>query len=554
MLVELNVDNVAIIQKAQLALGPGFSVLTGETGAGKSLFIDAVQLVLGARAGNEIVRTGAESAIVDAVFDLSGHPLLLKRVEEMGFATEDGRLFIQRQVGATGKSQARVGGKSCPVASLKQLGVMLVDLHGQHDTLALLDADNHLGFIDEALGDGIEAQLVTVKDLFEKWSFAKQELSNLQKQVRDRAQRIDLISFQLKEIQEVDPKVGELDSLMSELTRLQNWERLQSGVEEALKHLNEEDGSVLDRLATSLAGLTDVQKLVPSLAEPLHALVEAQVSLKHAVFLLGGYGSNLDGDPERLEEIAARVDQLKRILKKYAVDEEGLIGYAQELSEEFDQLGDFDYRLEQAEQKVNMLQATLETEFESLSQLRRALAPGLTESLRQHLVDMLIPNARLEVQWSKVEATERGFDHAEILFSANPGEELRPLRKIASGGELSRLMLAIKAVLADKGLIPTLIFDEVDTGLSGRAAAAIGRKLRELATRYQVLAITHLPQIAAKGSTHYRIEKQTLGDRVWTTIRELEMTERKEEVARLLAGEEVTDAAIHNAEQLLDAS
>lgn len=551
MIVELTVENLAIIERCQMALGPGFTVLTGETGAGKSLLIDALELALGERADAELVRTGAGRASVNVVLDLSTQETARAKCLELGIALEENLLYIQREVYAEGRSQCRVAGKSIPVSALRQLGQFLVDLHGQHDHQSLLDPVRHISYLDAWIGKPAHRLLEEVACTFGEAEDARRRLQSLRAGMRDREHRLDLLRFQVNEIEAVKPQPTEMPELEIQLSRLKHNEKLAEAAFGALESLGERESCAIDLLASSVKALEDCLRFDSSLEERLAPLREALFQAEEGVHGLRSYSEALEADPARLDEVATRIDVLKRLRRKYGESEEAIVLYLEKARAELALLEDSeasedDLRIaaQQAEEKLN--RQSLE-----LSDLRKERAVEFGELVQTQLRDLAMDRALFNVDFKQKPADAFGCDLVEFYFSANAGEQPRPLSKIASGGEISRVMLAIKTALAGRAGVPTLIFDEVDTGLGGRAAATVARKLEELATHYQILVISHLPQLASRATSHFRIEKVEAKGRVTTEVRLLSPNDRVEEVARMLAGELVTENALANAREML---
>lgn len=551
MIVELTVENLAIIEKAQVSLGPGFTVLTGETGAGKSLLVDALELALGERADTELVRTGAFRAGVSVVLDLSSQPALLAQLTYDGVALEDSSLFIQREVFAEGRSQCRIGGKLTPVSILKQIGTLLVDLHGQHAHQSLLDADRHIGYLDAWIGPPTTALQGQIRQAYGVAEEAKRRLSALQASMRDREHRLDLLRFQVKEIETVAPQPGEVEELEAQLVRLRNVERLASVSFGALEALQEKEGCAIDAIGTAVKALDTCTRFDAELEAVLEPLRSALYALEEGTHGLRAYSDALEADPAVLEQVAERIDALKRLRRKYGEDEAQVLEFLERAREELASLEDSEWSEAALAHAVQEAEGRLIELCSNLSLMRRERAGEFAELVERELRDLAMERAIFEVRVATKPPSADGADRVEFFFSANAGEPPRPLGKIASGGEMSRVMLAIKTALAGKAGVPTLIFDEVDAGLGGKAAAVLGKKLEELAQHYQVVAISHLPQIASRAVTHYRIEKGESGGRVTTNVRLLKPDERVEELARMLAGEHVTESARQNARDML---
>ncbi len=554
MIVELTVENVAIIERAQISVGPGFTVLTGETGAGKSLLVDAIELALGERADSDLVRAGCSRAVVSAVFDLSGSADLRQHCVDLGLNLEDQSLYVQREVFAEGRSQCRVGGRMAPVSALKSLGQLLVDLHGQHDHQSLLHADRHLGFLDGWIGEPASRQKAVVATRYAEWHHQQSRLAALRKGLRDREQRLDLLRFQIDEIESVDPQLGEMDELEGLLSRLTHRQKLVTAATESLVRLNDDESCAVDRLAASVRDLEHVERYDADLNSTLDPLRTALFTLEEAVRELRSYVDRLELDENQLELTAERIDKLRRLRRKYGEDERTVLAHLQDAREELDLLSEAEANEQELEASVKAAWANLELAATELTRMRTEKATEFSAHVQAQLRDLAMEKANFSVNLTPRTVDADGGDAVEFYFSANVGEPSRPLAKIASGGEISRVMLAIKTALAGRVGVPTLIFDEVDAGLSGRAAAVVANKLNELAAHYQVLAISHLPQIASRATAHFRIEKAEDRGRVSTVVRRLTHEERVEEIARMLAGEEVSESALANARELLSRS
>lgn len=552
MIVEIAVENLAIIESTQLALGPGFTVLTGETGAGKSLLVDAIELALGERADADLVRSGAPRALVSVVIDLSDRPELRAKCQELGIPLEENLLYIQREVFAEGRSQCRVSGKLMPVSGLKQLGQVLVDLHGQHDHQSLLHPEKHLGFFDDWIGEPALSLLSEVAKGYSRTEALRRKLAAIRSGMREREQRLDLLTYQTNEIESVDPQPGEFAHLETQLSRLKNAARLSEAAAGSLASLSGEENCAEDRLGQVVRTLEESAKLDRSLEPVLDPLRSALFSLQDGVRELRRYADEIEADPAALEETAARMDSLKRLFRKYGDDEEAVRQFAERAREELAILSDVEQseadavaQLEQSEHELMALAA-------KLSELRRERSGDFAALVEAQLRELAMEKAAFEVSMRDKEIDSTGADQIEFFFSANAGEPPRPLAKIASGGEISRLMLAIKTAMAGRGQVPTLIFDEVDAGLGGRAAAVVASKLEQLAEHYQVLVISHLPQIASRASSHYRIEKVEERGRVRTQVVPLSGDERVEEIGRMLSGHQVSEVTKEAAREMLD--
>ncbi|MDR3687730.1 MAG: DNA repair protein RecN, partial [Fimbriimonas sp.] len=519
MIVELTVENLAIIERAHITLGPGFTVLTGETGAGKSLLVDALELALGERADAELVRAGAPRASVNVVLDLSDATVAREKCTELGFAIEDNLLYIQREVFAEGRSQCRVGGKMVPVSALKQLGQHLVDLHGQHDHQSLLDGSHHIDYLDSWIGSPAFELLVQVLEKHEAAEQARRKLQSLRAGMRDREHRLDLLRFQINEIEATDPRPGEMAELEAQISRLKYAERLSTASFGALESISDREGCATDLLGAAVKSLDDALKYDTTLEAVVAPFREALYQIEEGLHGLREYAENLDADPGRLEEVAGRIDALKRLRRKYGEDESAIVEFLDNARSELATLEDSEASEDSLRAAVSRAEEELSEVAGRLSELRQSRAAEFSALVQNQLRDLAMDRALFHVDFKTKPTDPTGADLIEFFFSANAGEPPRPLSKIASGGEISRVMLAIKTALAGRAGVPTLIFDEVDTGLGGRAAATVARKLEELATHYQIVVISHLPQLASRASIHYRIEKTETNGRVVTQVR-----------------------------------
>lgn len=552
MIVELTVENLAIIERAQISLGRGFTALTGETGAGKSLLIDAINLALGERADAELVRTGAAKASVSVVLDLSGEEEALQRCAELGIPLEDGHtLYIQREVAAKGGSQCRLGGKLAPVSTLRQIGQLLVDLHGQHDHQSLMNAESHIGFLDDWIGTPAKEKLAKVAAAAERADEARRRLSQLRAGIRDREQRLDLLRFQINEIESANPQPGETLECETTLNRLRYAEKLATASFTALTSVADQENCAIDLLATAIKQLEGVVRYDESLEAVVSPLRDALIEVEEATHTLRNYNDNLEADPARIDDVQARLDTLKRLRKKYGANEVEILEYLEQSRQQLALLEDSEASEEELSVAAEKAASALHKVASELSELRQKKAIEFATLVQNQLRDLAMERAIFSVDFQTRPADATGLDQVEFHFSANAGEIARPLSKIASGGEISRVMLAIKTALAGRAGVPTLIFDEVDVGLGGRAAATMARKIEELAQHYQVLVISHLPQIASRAATQFRIEKSESKGRVSTQVRQLSSEERVTEIARMLAGEKVTDTALANAREML---
>lgn len=566
MLTELHIESFALIDRLTVNFAPGLNVLTGETGAGKSIIIDAINVLLGERAGVEFVRTGADRAILQAVFDMADAAHLLPALAEAGIEPEEGLVILSREVAREGRNVARINGRTVPVSVVRQVGDLLVDLHGQHEHQSLLREDRHIAFLD-ALGDeAFHAMKAEVADFARTRAGLRRELRALQSDERDRLRAIDLLTYQVEEIDKAAPMPGEEEELTNERSRLANAERLSAaaGAAYALLYEAEEGRSVLDALGEAevqISGLVRVDAELAPLSESLEA---ASVQLTDVARELAAYRDRVQADPDRLTEVDERLNLLHALKRKYGESLDAVLAYAEEKRAELHRLAHHEERVDETTAQLARAEGKLAERALALSARRAALAERLAADVQAELVNLGMPKAVFRVDLRRkpdadglpvgdqtIAVTTQGIDQVAFAISANLGEPPKPLAKIASGGELSRIMLALKAVSARGAGVPTLIFDEIDTGIGGRTAEAVGQKLAQVADTAQVICVTHLAQLAFHADRHFLLEKATEGERTISTMRPLADEEQIAELARLQAGARVTNAVLDHVRQVL---
>ncbi len=552
MITFLRIRNLATIEDLSLALEDGFTILTGETGAGKSIIIDSIRLILGDKASADLVRTGESEAVVEAVFrpgEVSSLP--------SDAPLADGELCLQRGVGRQGSGKAYLGGVLVPVKKLRDCAGGVVDIYGQHDHVFLLDLDNHLDFLD-GFGRTLDLRRETAR-LAQELRARQREILSLEDLQRDAARRLDFLEFQIREIEAAALKPGEEDALLRERHLLKNAEKISVLVGGALDIAYEREDSLTSLLSRLRAMVDELAAFDPSFKDIRDSLEPADISLREAADLLRKYSERQAVSPEALETVEERLSLIEKLKRKYGRDLSDIQSAHRQLLEERDRLSRGRERREELDAEVDGLFSEYGESAGRLSELRKAAARDLEKLIVRELALLGMKKARLEVQVRTVPADrsrldrlkDSGLDEVEFLISPNPGEEVRPLRKIASGGELSRGMLALKSLGRDQDAPRTLIFDEIDSGIGGKTADFIALKLKELAARHQVICITHLPQIASHADHHFRIEKRVEKSRTFTSVEKLDFEERVEEIARLISGRHVTPAALENAREML---
>lgn len=564
MLVQLTIRNLAIIREVQLEFSPHFTALTGETGAGKSIVIDALGLVLGGRASSDLIRSGASRAWVEAIFDpgsLARHSELQSLLEEHGVDCDEEQLILMREVQANGRSVARVNGRAVPATVLAAIGRHLVDIHGQSEHLSLLRADRQLELLDRYAG--LLPLRAKVSQAVRAFRQAKHNFERLCAEERERAHRIDLFRYQLQEIARAQLRAGEDEVLLAERTRLLNAARLARLAEEVVATLDRSDQSPLDSLRWAVMRLEELERLDPSqrgLAEQLREVVYVVQDLVRTV---QAYGEGIEADSGRLAAIEDRLDLLKRLKRKYGASIEEILAYAARAESELQRLESSEEQLEVLKAQVTELAGEVVRLAEELSAQRRSAARLLEQEMNQEMRALQLGQGVFQVLFEERERPEgleeravlcgeTGWDRVDFLIALNPGQEPRSLGRIASGGEMARLMLALKSILSDVDEIPTLVFDEVDVGIGSRSAQVVGERLWQLAQRHQLIVISHLAQIAAFADRHFRIGKEVRGNETETSVQVLEGELRLEELAAMLDGLPVTRESLANARAMLE--
>lgn len=549
MLTCLRIRDLAIIDSLDLELGPGLNVITGETGAGKSILVDALELVLGGKGKAELVRTGAAQAEVEALFDLSDDPALREKLRALEIDC-DGELVIRRVLTPNGRTRAFVNGRMATAQQLTELARGLADISSQHEHHTLVHASTHLAYLDAF------AQLAEKRDkvgaAYQAAKAAHDALREFEARVSDRAQREDLLRYQIREIEEVNPRPGEEAELSERRDRLKHAGTLMQLSGAAADALYERDGSVCETLAQVAEHVAEAAQLDPSLSELAAQLESARTQLEEAARELGRYTRSVHADPETLTELEERLHALAKLKRKYGGTLEAVVQHLARSKAELEALGDHEGTSEKLHADYERALREAAACARELSKRRRAAAAKLAHAISQELASLGMGGARIEVDVSPLEGksgelevdgarlSPQGIDRAEFLIAPNKGEVARPLSKIASGGELSRAMLAIKRVLAGLGPSGMYVFDEVDSGVGGAVAEVIGRKIQDVAQHRQVLCITHLAQIAVFADTHFKVEKALSGERTISTVRKLNKREQEEEIARMLGGIKVT--------------
>lgn len=550
MLSSLYIENIAVIEKSEIRLTKGLNVLTGETGAGKSILIGSINAVLGHRTSKEIIRTGAESALVSAAFTDIGEDVA-QEIKDCGFSVdEDNTVILQREITASGRSTCRINSRPAPVSVLKNIGMKLINIHGQHENYELLSPEQHITYIDN-LG-GLKDELENYREAYAVMKKNKAALSSLKTDAAERERRTDLLRYQIDELEAAALQPGEQEQLNERRAVLINSEKINKSVMNAKACLNgdDENDGVLQSLENAVAQLND--------ASGYYADIEKlAVRMQNLLYELEDCGSELSGmedfecDTAELEDIEQRLDLIYRLGRKYGTTVEEMLEYLADAKKELETLEDYEYNTDKLNKNYEKSLNECKKLAKALSDKRRKISKVFAEQVKKQMTFLDMPGVELVVMQENCELNEFGCDKIEFLISTNPGEPPKPVSKIASGGELSRMMLAIKSVLADKDNIDTLIFDEIDTGISGSAAHKVGLKLRQVSKSRQVICVTHQTQIASLADSHFLIKKNVKDGRTFTDVTLLNYDERKRELARIIGGTQITEITLRHAEEML---
>jgi len=563
MLKYLHIKQFALAEDLSVEFEPGLNILTGETGAGKSILVGAIAAVLGGRVFTEIVRTGADKAIVEAIFDISQLPAVQEFLNARGLPVQD-ELFLRREISVRGATRAFINDSPVTISTLAELGNDLVDIHGQHEHQSLLRRDTHRYFLD-AYGR-LQPILEDLAQKYERVRQVDEQLQALTRKQQELEEKYELYTFQLQEIEAANLVPGELEQLEEERRLLMNSEKLFELAGRLRTIFNGEGVNLLEMIGEVDRGLKELGEFSRELASLYQEFASARIVMEEAARSIEEFQNTLEFDPARLEEIESRINQIRLLQKKYGHSIDDILAYRDRIKAELALRENFAFEIERLEEAFRQaLEAYREAALE-VSRQRRKVAQQMEQQVQQQLELLGMPRTRFQVQiqWQenphglleiggkRYEADALGLDQIEFYISPNPGEDFKPLSKIASGGEISRIMLALKSILAEIDQIPTLIFDEIDVGVSGRIARAVGRSIQQLARSHQIICITHLPQIASHGKTHFVVEKYVDGERTFTRVVRLSDEKRVGEIAKLISGERVTETALASARQLIE--
>ena len=550
MLKYISIENIAVIKKANIEFSNGFSVLTGETGAGKSILIDAINAVLGERTNKELIRNGSDSAAVTAVFEAKDKTV--SQIKELGFSTdEDGLFYLQRTLNSQGRNVCRINGTPVPMATLREVGALLIDIHGQHDNRNLLDPQNHLSYLDKYAKT--EPLIIDYFASFSALRTARRELNDICEKINDAKRMQELYEYQKREIENSSIRIGERAELVEKREIAKNSRDIFTRLETAINYLvGGESSGVSSNLISAGNELANVKQVVKKVGETDVKLLEFGYEIQELENELKSLLNEVDFSEAELETINDRISYIDSVIKKYGGSEESTLEHYENISKALGEIDSADDNISSLEAKIELLEGEVYNKGLKLTNVRKAAAKKFSDELCEVLKFLQMPKVVFDISFTNGKYTKTGCDYVEFLISANPGQPPKPLTKIASGGELSRIMLAIKSVFSDIDDVDTIIFDEIDTGISGIAADKVGEKLRDLSSKRQVICVTHLAQIAAKAYNHFLIEKNTDHDTTETSVKAISGDDRIMEIARIISGGEVTESLYNTSKELLN--
>ena len=562
MLSELSIKNFAIIDKLTISFEKGLTVLSGETGAGKSIIIDAIHLLVGGRGSTEFIRHGETKAEIEGLFQIDDdqHPVIVKALE-FGIEISDGMVVARREISLSGKSVCRVNGKLVTIAILREIGRTLIDIHGQHEHQELMDESLHLPLLDQFGGDTIVRALTEYQNLYKRYDTAVKQLKSLSQNEQQMVHRLDLIQFQFEEIQKAELKLHEDEQLFEERKKINNFEKIHGALQTSYNALNGEQHA-LDWLSVAMNNLEEAASLDESLKNSSEIVSNSYFLLEDAISTIRDQLDSLDFDNERIDFIENRLNEINQLKRKYGHTIEEILEYSATIEEEMEKLQNRETHIVKLEKEINSIKADLMVEAKNLTDLRKTFAEQLTTKIHQELKELYMEKTIFEAHFHQTADTcdsfsnnsisSTGLDVMEFYISTNPGEPLKPLSKIASGGEMSRIMLALKSIFSQHQGVTSIIFDEVDTGVSGRVAQAIAEKIYKVAIGSQVLCISHLPQVAAMADVHLFIAKKVMDGRTHTSVTPLVLEEKIKEIGRMISGVEITDLTKQHANELIE--
>lgn len=558
MLNELSIKNFAIIDELHVSFGDGLNIISGETGAGKSIIIGAVSLLLGDRATTEIIRSQADTATVEAVFDISANKPLRDKITDMGFPDEED-LIIRRIISHAGKNKAFINGQTATLANLAAISERLINICGQREHQVILNAENHINILDEF--GGCLPERSAYEEIYNQYRQIRAQIEKLQELSKSREEKTDLLKFQLKEIQDINPQPAKDTALADEKKVLVNFQKLSGWAERAYELLYGEKDSAIVKLKEVQSQIREIKKIDAGLKLADKDIDDSFITLQEAALTLRDYGKNLFFDAQRLALIDERLELLSRLKRKHGGSLESVLRRKQEIEEDLNRVSSIEEELEKLGREEDKIKDDLRRKALRLSQIRKQAAKKLQEAVNKEIHELNMPNASFYVHFNKCAADksvelfeQTGGDEIEFYLEANKGEESKPLNSIASGGELSRIILALKNVLSRTGSVASIVFDEVDNGIGGAVAEIVGRKLKAVSANHQIICITHLPQIACFGDSHLQVSKKVTKGRTSTVVQELDDEQKVEEISRMLGGVNVTETTRKHAREMIKES
>lgn len=551
MLKSLNISNLAVVTKLQVEFGHGLNLLTGETGSGKSIIVDALGLLLGGRTSAEMIRSGQQKAHVEGVFQVVAHKELFQTIESAGIEIDSKEIVVRRELTASGRSRAFINDQLTTVAFLRELRPYLVDIHGQNEQQTLLYAESHLDLLD--VFAGLEKDCEQIRSKYRYWQSLEKELAELKHSEAERLRMLDMLEFQSSEIERANLEIGEDQQLQDERRLLVNGEKLTASSVHCYEMLYESESAVLSQLASLAKKMDELASLDPRFGQYIESVQTARYGLEDLAYFLRDYIDRVNFSPERLKEVEDRLIEIDKLKRKYGNSIETILSSAEEMREKLLRLHTSEIQEQQLAKAIAEAQTSYWDIAKDLSKRRRKVAKNLETAVMEELKYLAMERTQFQMGFlgNDLRPTERGIDNVEMLVSTNVGEEFRPLVKIASGGEISRLMLALKTIIAPTEYPRTLVFDEVDVGIGGRVAEAVGQRLKRLATTNQVLCVTHQAQIARFADIHYSVEKRVIAGRTEVSVEKLDQVGRVEELARMIGGSQITDLTRQHANELL---
>ena len=549
MLERLHIKNIAVIDEAEIEFNKGFNVLTGETGAGKSIIIDSINMVLGERTSKSIIRNGEKKAVVEAMFSIDNKEVI-NALDENGIEVEDGMVILYRDLNTDGKSLCKINGSMTTASGIREIANMLINIHGQQDNQSLLTPSSHIQFLNSYAG--LEQKLGEYRNIFNKVNDINEKIDSLQFDEREKERQTDLYSFQIKEIDDAKLVVGEDEELLERKKFISGISKISEVLNYSYDTLYSTDRNVYDRLSSVVNDFQSITEYDSTLGDIYERLNSIAIELDDTIYQIRDYRDGMDFDEREADKIESRLDLINTLKRKYGSTIQDIIAYKNEIEDKL-------YTITKSDEEIEKLKAELETATKErnniaseITKIRTKYATELSERICKELADLDMSKVKFDVQIKECAYNKNGCDNVEFLISVNTGEPLKPLSKIASGGEMSRIMLAIKTIFADSDPVDTLIFDEIDTGVSGRAAQKIAEKINKIAKNKQILCITHLAQIAAMADTHFLIEKNTDSQHTYTEVSLLDESSRKNELARIIGGAQITDTTIQAASEMIE--